>query len=186
MRLDQLLEEKRGEILRIASEHGAREVRVFGSVARGEADQESDIDFLVELEAGRSPGPRRATDGTRIPSRPPGGRRDRARAQGAHPRARAAGSGTGVRDPKERLLDILDAIAAIERYRGRDKAASSATSFCRCGSFGTCRLSARRPVLSPKTCERWLQRYPGRRSSGCGTSWSTGISTSTPTWSGMR
>ncbi len=54
MRLDQLLEEKRGEILRIASEHGAREVRVFGSVARGEADRESDIDFLVELETGRS------------------------------------------------------------------------------------------------------------------------------------
>ena len=54
MRLDQLLEEKRGEILRIASEHGAREVRVFGSVARGEADRESDIDFLVELEPGRS------------------------------------------------------------------------------------------------------------------------------------
>ncbi len=54
MRLDQLLEEKRGEILRIASEHGAREVRIFGSLARGEADRESDIDFLVELETGRS------------------------------------------------------------------------------------------------------------------------------------
>ena len=54
MRLDQILEEKRGEILRIAAEHGAREVRVFGSVARGEADRESDIDFLVDLEVGRS------------------------------------------------------------------------------------------------------------------------------------
>ncbi len=54
MRLDRLLEEKRGEILRIASKHGAREVRVFGSVARGEADRESDIDFLVGLEPGRS------------------------------------------------------------------------------------------------------------------------------------
>ena len=54
MRLDPLLEEKRWEILRIAAEHGAREVRVFGSVARGEADRESDIDFLVELETGRS------------------------------------------------------------------------------------------------------------------------------------
>jgi uncharacterized protein len=54
MRLDPLLEEKREDILRIASEHGAREVRVFGSVARGEADRESDIDFLVELETGRS------------------------------------------------------------------------------------------------------------------------------------
>ena len=53
MKLDRLLEEKRGEILRIAAEHGAREVRVFGSVARGEADGESD-DFLVELETGRS------------------------------------------------------------------------------------------------------------------------------------
>jgi predicted nucleotidyltransferase len=53
-RFNQLLEDKRGEILRIAAEYGAREVRVFGSVARGEADQESDIDFLVELETGRS------------------------------------------------------------------------------------------------------------------------------------
>ena len=54
MRLDQFLEEKRREILRIAAKHGAREVRVFGSAARGAADQESDVDFLVELEAGRS------------------------------------------------------------------------------------------------------------------------------------
>ena len=54
MRLDRLLEEKREGILRIAAQHGAREVRVFGSMARGEADGESDIDFLVELETGRS------------------------------------------------------------------------------------------------------------------------------------
>jgi len=46
--------EKRAEILRIASRRGARYVRVFGSVARREADRESDVDFLVELEAGRS------------------------------------------------------------------------------------------------------------------------------------
>lgn len=54
MRYEQLVKEKREEILRIASRHGARDVRVFGSVARGEADRESDIDFLVELDAGRS------------------------------------------------------------------------------------------------------------------------------------
>jgi uncharacterized protein len=54
MRLEQLLEENREQILRIAAEHGAREVRIFGSVARGEAGRESDIDFLVELEPGRS------------------------------------------------------------------------------------------------------------------------------------
>ena len=34
--------------------HGARNIRVFGSVARGEADEKSDIDFLVEMEPGRS------------------------------------------------------------------------------------------------------------------------------------
>ena len=54
MRANELLKEKRQEILRIAAEHGARNVRVFGSVARGEADEESDIDFLVEMEPGRS------------------------------------------------------------------------------------------------------------------------------------
>lgn len=54
MRHDQLVKEKRGEILRIASRYGARDIRIFGSVARGEDDRESDVDFLVELEAGRS------------------------------------------------------------------------------------------------------------------------------------
>ena len=54
MRHDQLVKEKREEILRIASRYGARDVRVFGSVARGDADRESDVDFLVELETGRS------------------------------------------------------------------------------------------------------------------------------------
>lgn len=51
---DQLLKEKREEILRVAARHGAHNVRVFGSVARGEADEESDIDLLVEFEPGRS------------------------------------------------------------------------------------------------------------------------------------
>lgn len=49
-----LLKDKRNEILHIAARYGARNVRVFGSVARGEAGPESDIDFLVELEPGRS------------------------------------------------------------------------------------------------------------------------------------
>ena len=54
MTLEQRLKENRQEILRIAAEHGAFNVRVFGSVARGDADEQSDIDFLVELEPGRS------------------------------------------------------------------------------------------------------------------------------------
>jgi len=48
------LKERREEILRIAHKCGARNVRVFGSVARGEADEASDVDFLVEMEPGRS------------------------------------------------------------------------------------------------------------------------------------
>ncbi len=54
MKHEQLAKERREEILRIASRYGASDVRIFGSVAHGEADRESDIDFLVELEAGRS------------------------------------------------------------------------------------------------------------------------------------
>ena len=54
MSFEHLLKEKREEILRIAAKHGARNVRVFGSVARGEADEQSDIDLVVEFEPGRS------------------------------------------------------------------------------------------------------------------------------------
>jgi hypothetical protein len=54
MALEELLREKREEILRICSKYGARDVRVFGSVARGDADQQSDLDFVVTLEPGRT------------------------------------------------------------------------------------------------------------------------------------
>lgn len=53
MRTDELMK-KREEILRIAAQHGAQNVRIFGSTARGEAEEDSDIDVLVDLEAGRS------------------------------------------------------------------------------------------------------------------------------------
>jgi predicted nucleotidyltransferase len=48
------LRRRREDILRVAARHGARNVRVFGSVVRGEVDSESDVDFLVEMEKGRS------------------------------------------------------------------------------------------------------------------------------------
>jgi predicted nucleotidyltransferase len=54
MGIDEVLGGKREEILRIAARHGARNVRVFGSLARAEADGTSDIDILVELEPGRT------------------------------------------------------------------------------------------------------------------------------------
>ena len=54
MDIEDLLREKRIEILEIAARHGAHDVRIFGSVARGDASPDSDIDFLVNIESGRS------------------------------------------------------------------------------------------------------------------------------------
>jgi predicted nucleotidyltransferase len=48
------IRERRSEILDRASQHGARNVRVFGSAARGDAGPASDVDLLVEMEPGRS------------------------------------------------------------------------------------------------------------------------------------
>ena len=53
--IEDLLREKREEILRIAEKHGARNVRIFGSVAHGEATETSDIDLLVETTEETSP-----------------------------------------------------------------------------------------------------------------------------------
>jgi predicted nucleotidyltransferase len=47
------LRARRDEILQIAAAHGARNVRVFGSVARGQARPESDVDFLVDIDTER-------------------------------------------------------------------------------------------------------------------------------------
>jgi predicted nucleotidyltransferase len=52
--LDALRAERRDEILRLAEQRGAHSLRVFGSVARGEATDDSDLDLLVAWEPGRS------------------------------------------------------------------------------------------------------------------------------------
>ena len=52
--LNALLQSKREEILRLAALHGASNVRIFGSVARGNETSGSDIDVLVDLQPGRS------------------------------------------------------------------------------------------------------------------------------------
>ena len=54
MSIDDRIRVKRREILRIAAKHGARDIRVFGSAARGELGQESDVDFLVAVDTEHS------------------------------------------------------------------------------------------------------------------------------------
>ena len=54
MNVGEILANKRTQILKISASHGARDIRVFGSVSRGEATEKSDIDILIKLEPGRS------------------------------------------------------------------------------------------------------------------------------------
>jgi predicted nucleotidyltransferase len=52
--MDQLLAANRDAILNLASQHGAQDVRIFGSFARGQAKLDSDLDLLIKLETGRT------------------------------------------------------------------------------------------------------------------------------------
>lgn len=124
MGIDELLREKREEILKIAAKHGARNVRVFGSVARGEANEQSDVDFLVDMEPGRS---LLDMGGLLMDLRGLLGRNvDVVTERGlktSHPDTRATGGGRPMRDPRERLQDILEAMRHIERYAARGRQA---------------------------------------------------------------
>lgn len=53
--MDNLIEDKREEILQIATRHGARNVCIFGSRARGSTNSDSDLDLLVEINPEHSP-----------------------------------------------------------------------------------------------------------------------------------
>lgn len=54
MGIPEIISDKRDQVLALAAKHGASNVRIFGSVASGTAGQNSDIDFLVDMEKGRS------------------------------------------------------------------------------------------------------------------------------------
>jgi uncharacterized protein len=54
IKIEEGLKEHRDAVIALASKHGAREPRVFGSVVRGEAGPESDIDLLERMDEGRS------------------------------------------------------------------------------------------------------------------------------------
>jgi predicted nucleotidyltransferase len=53
-RVEKLLNEKRNAVIALAARHGAENLRVFGSVSRGESGPESDIDLLVKMEEDRN------------------------------------------------------------------------------------------------------------------------------------
>jgi len=55
MGIADVVSNKRNEILRIAAQHGVQRIRVFGSVARGDAGSQSDVDFLVDVGPSHSP-----------------------------------------------------------------------------------------------------------------------------------
>jgi hypothetical protein len=55
MELNDLIRTRRDEILNIARRHGAENIRLFGSAARGGAGPSSDVDLLVEMRADHSP-----------------------------------------------------------------------------------------------------------------------------------
>lgn len=55
MGIDEILEEKREEILRIARKHGVGRISIFGSFARGEATEDSDIDLLIDVQGPTPP-----------------------------------------------------------------------------------------------------------------------------------
>jgi uncharacterized protein len=55
MEIEQLLREKREEVLRIAAKHGVGKIHLFGSAARRESGNESDIDFLIEVDRPTTP-----------------------------------------------------------------------------------------------------------------------------------
>ncbi len=54
IKIRKAIQNHREEILSLAAKHGAKKIRVFGSVARGDAGPESDIDFLVDMDEGRT------------------------------------------------------------------------------------------------------------------------------------
>ncbi len=112
-----LVREKREEILKIAAKHGAYNVRVFGSFARDEADEKSDVDFLIEAGPERTPW---FPGGLIVDLEELLGRKvDVVTEKGLRQRIKDCvdkRSGSFMRDDRAKLFDILEAIERIEKY----------------------------------------------------------------------
>jgi len=117
------LQQKRNDILPIAAQYGARNLRVFGSVARGDDRAHSDVDLLVDMDPDRSLLDNRgAWSRSRRAARPQGRRVDRRESAPSAARPHPGGVATTVKDERLYLGHIRDAIIDIEGYTsaGRD------------------------------------------------------------------
>lgn len=132
MDIAEILVAKREEILAVAARHGARNIRVFGSIARGEATTRSDVDLLVDIEPDRK---RPALENiSRELAELLGCRVDVATEEDLRPRVRqraleeaiplmaTPSSSRPVKDvsrmrrDRDRLLDIMEAIEIVQKY----------------------------------------------------------------------
>ena len=117
MGISEILKSKRSEILRLATQHGARNVRLFGSVARGEAGPESDVDLLIDFEANR-----RLLDHVALMQDRGGSLREKSgcgQREGpslVHSGPSLEGSRSLVKDDQLYLIHILECIERIESY----------------------------------------------------------------------
>ena len=119
----QRLRARRQEILQSAAQHGARNVRVFGSTARGASEANSDVDLLVEMEPGAQPArPCGPVAGARGSARHARRRSQRRRRKSAPAGADLRRGRPAVKDQRVYILHAVDAIDAILRYTadGRD------------------------------------------------------------------
>jgi uncharacterized protein with HEPN domain len=122
MNLNYLVRLKRKEIYTIATRYGAYNIRLFGSVARKDADDQSDIDFLVDLEKGKSLfdlggllmdlEELLGTNVDVVTKKKSTKRYSTTNSKGIH---------SFMREPKERLKHILEAIEKIEKYAFKGK-----------------------------------------------------------------
>jgi hypothetical protein len=164
---EERLRQKRAEILRLCARYGARNVRVLGSVARGEASDESDVDLLVDFEPGnpaqsgrpgRRAGGAAGAEGSR-------GLRGRPLLAPAPPHPQG-GPPAVTKDPRVYLAHILECIQKIVRFTA-DGSGSSPTRWCRTPSSATSRSSARRPNGSTTPTAQRARRCGGARWPAC-------------------
>jgi len=159
MTLNEFRTTQRDTILRIASQHGACNVRVFGSVARGDATETSDLDLLVELEPGRTLFDLggllmdvRSELGVRVDVH-------RADAPARAPRARSGGSGTAARDAERaKTAESVEELLGVEDNAAPSRAARTPRDSPSIGRVGT---GGPRWILSTPFCPSGTRSWRG-------------------------